>query len=110
MMKNESSRRKTTKSGFKTRTGRKAATVKAARSPHRAGKSKAAEGTTDRSRAGEITPNLEEKCRLMVQNAGEGILVIHDGILIYVNPKLSRITGYSEQELTSKRFAPTTGR
>ncbi len=46
----------------------------------------------------------EAKYRLLVENAGEGILVAQDGILKLVNPKLQEMVGCSEQELTSKPF------
>lgn len=47
----------------------------------------------------------EEKYRLLVENASQGIIVIQDGMLKYVNPKAAEVTGWPKQELISKPFA-----
>jgi len=60
-----------------------------------------------RERAPQTSEKLREseaKYRLLVENAGEGILVAQDGILRLANPKLQEMVGYSEQELTAKPF------
>ncbi len=44
----------------------------------------------------------EEKYRLVVDHAGEAILVAQDGVLRYVNPVTSKILGYTGEELTSR--------
>jgi PAS domain S-box-containing protein len=46
----------------------------------------------------------EANFRLVVENAGEGILVAQDGMLKFVNPKMEELTGYSAHELASKPF------
>ena len=46
----------------------------------------------------------EEKYRLVVDNANEAIVVIQDEIVKFANPKAIQITGYSEEELTSRAF------
>ena len=46
----------------------------------------------------------EKEYRLLVENATEGILIIHDGIIEYANPHILELTGYSEKELTNRRF------
>jgi PAS domain S-box-containing protein len=46
----------------------------------------------------------EEKHRLVVENANEGIIVTQDGKLKYANPITSSFTGHAIDELTSKPF------
>jgi len=46
----------------------------------------------------------EEKYRLVVDNANEAIFVAQNGIIKFVNPKTMQISGYLEEELTSKTF------
>ena len=43
----------------------------------------------------------EEKYRLVVENAGEGIVVYQDGELKYYNKKIVEIMGYTEEEYAS---------
>ena len=47
----------------------------------------------------------EEKCRIVVENANEGIVVVQDGMLKFFNPKVMELTHYSQEELSSKPFA-----
>jgi len=47
----------------------------------------------------------EEKYRVLVENAGEAILVAQDGKSRFVNPKAVELTGYSEDELIPENFA-----
>jgi two-component system cell cycle sensor histidine kinase/response regulator CckA len=47
----------------------------------------------------------EEKYRLLIESAGEGIFVAQDGAIRYANPKAAEISGYSSEELTSKTLA-----
>ncbi len=47
---------------------------------------------------------LEEKYRLVVENAAEAIVIAQDGLLKYVNPMAVKILGYSEKVLTSMPF------
>jgi PAS domain S-box-containing protein len=46
----------------------------------------------------------EEKYRLVVEYANEGILITQDNFFRYVNPKAVKILGHSEEELTSLPF------
>ena len=46
----------------------------------------------------------EEKYRLVVENANEGIIVTQDGKLRYTNPIISHFTGHTVDELTSRPF------
>ena len=47
----------------------------------------------------------EEKYRLVIENASEGIIVTQEDKLQFVNPKMREFSGYSEDELASKFFA-----
>src|SRR4030042_4363090 len=53
--------------------------------------------------AGELS--WESEYRSLVENANEAILVACDGVLTFVNPKASLLSGYSREELISKPFA-----
>jgi PAS domain S-box-containing protein len=46
----------------------------------------------------------EEKYRLVVEYANEGILITQDNYIRYVNPKAVKILGHSREELTSLPF------
>ncbi len=59
---------------------------------------------TERKRAEEALRTSEEKYRTLVENANEAIVVAQDGMLKFVNRMTGEITGYSEQELTSRPF------
>lgn len=60
---------------------------------------------SDRRRAEEALRESEEKYRLVVEKAQEGILVAQDGMHRFVNPKTIEIFGRTEQELLSKPFS-----
>lgn len=56
----------------------------------------------DMARRAEIEAALresEERYRLLVETAQEGIVVVQDGLLAYVNPAMSAISGYPVEEL-----------
>ncbi|MBU4212122.1 MAG: PAS domain S-box protein [Verrucomicrobia bacterium] len=59
---------------------------------------------TERKKAEEALRESEEKYRLLVENANEAIVVAQDGQLKFVNRMAGELTGYSEQELTSRPF------
>ncbi|MBN1212284.1 MAG: PAS domain S-box protein, partial [candidate division Zixibacteria bacterium] len=44
----------------------------------------------------------EKRYRDVIDNCGEGIAVLQDGYLIFVNPKGCEISGYSEKELSGQ--------
>jgi len=47
----------------------------------------------------------EERFRMVIENANDGILVAQDGMLKFVNPKMQEMVGYSFDEMTAKPFA-----
>ncbi|MBA4373013.1 MAG: hypothetical protein C0402_09170 [Thermodesulfovibrio sp.] len=58
----------------------------------------------ERKWAENVLRKSEEKYRLVVENANEGVVVGQDGLFKYTNQKALRITGFSEAELTSMPF------
>ena len=64
----------------------------------------AVQDITEQKRAVDALRESEQKYRSLVENANEGITVAQDGLLKFVNPKLIKISGYSEQELISRSF------
>ena len=46
----------------------------------------------------------EEKNRLLIDHAGEGIALIQDGVLKFVNRRFTELSMYSAEELVSKPF------
>lgn len=52
----------------------------------------------------EALQESEEQYRILFENAGEAIFVVQDRKLAFLNPTTTRITGYTEEELTSKPF------
>ncbi len=60
---------------------------------------------TERKRAEEALRESEEKYRILVQTAHEGIHVVQDGIFKFLNPTLVEIYGHSEEELLTRPFA-----
>ncbi len=59
---------------------------------------------TDRKRAEEALRESEEKYRNLVERANDGIGIIQDGLLSYVNPRLAGICGYTVSEVVHKPF------
>ena len=59
---------------------------------------------SERKRAEEALRGSEEKYRLLVEQAREGILVAQDGVIKFLNPRSAEVMGYSEDELRSKSF------
>jgi PAS domain S-box-containing protein len=58
----------------------------------------------ERKRAEEALRESEEKYRLVVENASEGIGIAQDGWPLFFNPKVSEIMGHSREELLSRPF------
>ena len=54
---------------------------------------------TERRRAERELRESEEKYRMVVQNAAEGIAVIQDNRIKFVNPPLENMTGFTAQEI-----------
>lgn len=52
----------------------------------------------------EVLRKSEQKYRLVVENANEAIAIIQDGFIKYINPKGSKITGFTKEDLTSLPF------
>jgi PAS domain S-box-containing protein len=50
----------------------------------------------------DLLREAEEKYHLVVDNAGEGILVEQDGIPKFANPKVMELLGYNMEELTQR--------
>jgi two-component system, cell cycle sensor histidine kinase and response regulator CckA len=59
---------------------------------------------TERKRAEEALKISEEKYRLLFENASDAIFVAQDEKLIFPNPQLSRLLGYSYEELNGSPF------
>jgi len=51
-----------------------------------------------------IEENSEKKCRQLIENSLQGIVIIQDFRIVYANPAFARITGYSVNELLN--FTP----
>jgi PAS domain S-box-containing protein len=62
------------------------------------------EDITERKKAEEALRESEEKYRLLVETANEGIVVAQWGMLKFVNPTFLEITGYTREELISEPF------
>jgi PAS domain S-box-containing protein len=58
-----------------------------------------------RIRDQELLAESEKKYRMLTENAKEGIVVVQDGLIKYVNPTGVRISGYTEEELLERPFA-----
>ncbi|MEE9340259.1 MAG: PAS domain S-box protein, partial [Thermoplasmata archaeon] len=63
-----------------------------------------ARDVTDRKRMSRALRESEEKYKLLVDNANEGIVVVQDGLLKFSNPRAAEVTGYTMKELASKPF------
>ena len=55
-----------------------------------------------RMRTDKALQESEEKYRLLVDNASEGILVAQNGVFVFTNQKGEELFGYSQEELASK--------
>lgn len=58
----------------------------------------------ERKRAETELRESEEKYRNLVERAREGITIVQDSLLKYVNPYLAAMAGYTVKELTGKPF------
>ncbi len=57
-----------------------------------------------RIRNQELLAASEKKYRTLTENAKEGIVVIQDGVIKYVNPNAVRMSGYTAAELVGRPF------
>jgi len=59
---------------------------------------------TERKKAEEALRESEEKLRTLVERANDGIVILQDELLKYVNPRTAEITGYTVEEMTNTPF------
>ncbi|MBU1742219.1 MAG: PAS domain S-box protein, partial [Proteobacteria bacterium] len=59
---------------------------------------------TQRKRAEVALRDSEEKFRELVERAQDGIVIIHQQLVEYVNPAYARLTGYESEELVGQPF------
>ena len=59
---------------------------------------------TERDKAEEALRESEDKYRVLVESAGEGICVLQDGVLKFVNSTLAKTAGLAADEMTNKPF------
>ncbi|MEJ2718331.1 MAG: PAS domain S-box protein [Deltaproteobacteria bacterium] len=59
---------------------------------------------TERKKAEEALRASEEKYRVVVEKALEGILIAQNGIIKFANPRVSELFGYQADELVPKAF------
>ncbi len=59
---------------------------------------------TQRKLAEEAVRESEEKYRLLVDNANDGIFIAQDGNIKFPNPKTREVLGYSEEELSQVQY------
>ena len=57
------------------------------------------EDISERKRVEKALIESEEKYRILVERATDGILIIRDGIIAYANPRMAMLSGYSVDEL-----------
>ncbi|MFP4159644.1 MAG: PAS domain S-box protein [Desulfobacterales bacterium] len=62
------------------------------------------EDISERKKAEDALRESEEKYRILVENAKEAIFVVQDGLIRFANQATCELTGYSLEELTSRKF------
>jgi PAS domain S-box-containing protein len=63
------------------------------------------EDVTERERAYQALRESEEKYRSVVERASDGICIVQDGRLKYLNSRLAEMAGYATDELLGQQFA-----
>ncbi len=58
----------------------------------------------ERKRAEQLAHESEEKYRNLVEQAGEGIVILQDGLIKYANPRLMELTGYDLEDTIETPF------
>ena len=71
---------------------------------HKKKSDRAGGDTTDRKIVQEALRESENRYRTVVENAGEGIVVVQDKMLQFVNSRFTDVMGYSQEELTTRPF------
>gem|GEM_PF-132741 len=62
------------------------------------------ENITERKKAAEALRHSEERYRLLVDNANEGIYITQEGLIKFLNPKIEQICGYTAGEMIDLPF------
>ena len=52
----------------------------------------------------DVLRESEEKFRLVVENAKEGIIIIQDDKILYINPRVKQLSPFSKEEIFSQNF------
>ncbi|MEL4305239.1 PAS domain S-box protein [Methanococcoides sp. LMO-2] len=63
-----------------------------------------ARDTTDRKKAENALKASEEKYSNLVENGNDGIIIIQDNLLKYINQKFENMAGYSKDEILGRSF------
>ncbi|MDD5511818.1 MAG: PAS domain S-box protein, partial [Dehalococcoidales bacterium] len=59
---------------------------------------------TDRKQAEEVIKQSEAKYSSLVENSNDGIIIIENGILRFINTKMSKMTGFAPEEAVGRKF------
>ena len=59
---------------------------------------------SERKQAEEALRQSEEKHRMLIENIQDGVFIIQDGVLQFVNEAFARMVGYTVEELTGREF------
>ena len=59
---------------------------------------------TERVQAEEALRESEEKYRNLVERANDGVIIVQEGILIFVNSRMSEMIGYSADKMINSNF------